>query len=372
MSVNNVITVAVLGTGRQGRAHARALLEVARDGLRAGDRTYGVKLLLYGRDGAKVKKLAGELGITATTTNLNEAVTSPEVDVVDNCLINSLHYEPLRLAIEHGKHCIAEKPLTGDLSTARSLLAHAAEAGVHHTIIQNMRFQPGPAAVKRMLDEQRLGRVFHARATFGYLVPETVTNRPAWFYQKEHALGGIVSDMMAHFFDLFRWMIGPIESVFCQTGTYLPQRRDALGRQFPVEVEDTAVLALRFANGAMADIFLSWVRRKHEPVPSFEIDGEAGSVIFSADSLQCQMGSDTLHSFSPIRQEEGNPLAGWSSIPLSPANAFRQQLEGFLSAIVTGEPLKPDWYDAVETERLIALAYRSSQEGRTVLTSEAT
>ena len=66
-----------------------------------------------------------------------------------------------------------------------------------------------------------------AALLFGYMVPQTVLNRPTWFYKKEEAGGGIVEDMMAHFFDLLRHLVGPIEVVSATGGIAWPQRREA-------------------------------------------------------------------------------------------------------------------------------------------------
>jgi len=134
---SDTLTVAVLGTGRQGRAHALPLLELAREGLAVGGRRFGIDVLLCGRDPRKVAALAGELGIERTSSDWRHAVTAPEV---------------------------GEKPLTGDPRLSEDLLRAAERAGVRHTIIQNMRYLPRPAAAKCLLDESRLGRIFHLRA----------------------------------------------------------------------------------------------------------------------------------------------------------------------------------------------------------------
>ena len=69
-----------------------------------------------------------------------------------------------------------------------------------------------------MLEGGLVGRIFSANVLFGYMVPQTVLNRPTWFYKKEEAGGGIVEDMMAHFFDLLRTLVGPIEAVYAAAG----------------------------------------------------------------------------------------------------------------------------------------------------------
>src|SRR6185437_10011047 len=218
------ITVGVLGTGRMARLHLHALNSIRREGLTVGGTRWPLSLAVYGRDSAKVQELAREFDTSIATSDINELVDRPDVAVVDNCLVNSLHYEPLLRAVRNGKHCFTDKPLTAELPDAEKLLQAAREAGIHHGIVQNMRFQAGTARAKEMIDRGDLGRLFHVRVVFGYFVPRQVTNRPAWFYQKEQAGGGIVHDMMAHFFDLLRYMIGPIERVYGEIATGFPER----------------------------------------------------------------------------------------------------------------------------------------------------
>src|SRR5205807_2389357 len=95
---------------------------------------------------------------------------------------------------------------------------------------------------------------------FGYMVPQTVVNRPTWFYKKEEAGGGIIEDMMAHFFDLLRYLVGPIDAVYAATGIAWETRREPDGTPFTVEVEDLASVSIRFGNGVIGNCFASWVR----------------------------------------------------------------------------------------------------------------
>src|SRR5262249_20736131 len=161
------------------------------------------------------------------------------------------HFEPLMRAIQAGKHVFAEKPLTIELDEAIQLLGAARAAGVQHGVIQNMRFNAGPRRARQLLRDGLVGRVFGANVLFGYMVPQTVLNRPTWFYKKEEAGGGIVEDMMAHFFDLLRTLIGPIQGVYAALGIAWVERHEPDGKPFSVEVEDLASVTIRFANGAV-------------------------------------------------------------------------------------------------------------------------
>jgi predicted dehydrogenase len=301
---------------------------------------------------------------------LNEFLDAPDVDVVDNCLVNALHRGPLLRAIGNGKHVYSEKPLTVRLDEAVELLDAAREAGVHHGVVQNMRFNPGPRMAKRLLDQGVVGRIFSARIVFGYMVPQTVVNRPTWFYKKELAGGGVVEDMMAHFFDLLRHLAGPIETVYAKTGIAWPERREPDGTPFPVEVEDLASVVVGFRNGAVADCFASWVRRKHEEVPFFEIDGEAGSLNFSFNQMRVQTQAETPLFRFDARKVQPDTSADWRTVPLDLRDPFGLQLEEFLAGIVTGRSTKPDWEDALTNLRLIRAAYRSVAMGREVHYSE--
>jgi predicted dehydrogenase len=364
LSAQTGITVGILGTGRMARLHAIALKHLREEGgITVNGETWPVDIALYGRDPVKVAALAQEIGIRRTSTDLNAFIDDPDIHVIDNCLINSLHYEPLLRAVRNGKHAFTDKPLTIHLHEAEHLLEEARKAGVHHGIIQNMRFAAGPARAREILQSGELGQVFHVRLVFGYFVPQRVTNRPAWFYQKEAAGGGIVHDMMAHFFDLLRYMIGPIQSIYCATEIFFPEREDAEGHRFKVEVEDSAAVILRFTNGALGDIFASWVRHKHEEIPFIEIDCEKGGLLCTFTKLHVQrVEEDGLFRYDPTQVQEGYG-EGWTPIELAYRDPIYVQLKEFLTGIATGKPVRPDWEDAVINQRLIEAAYESAEKG---------
>jgi predicted dehydrogenase len=359
------LTVAVLGPGRLGETHVAALARL-RDGGMA------VEPALYGRNDDKVRELAHRYDINRTSTDLHELIDAPDVQVIDNCLVNAVHFDPLMRAIERGKHVFAEKPLTIELSEAERLLRAAKAAGVQHGVIQNMRFSPGARKARELIGQGVLGRIFSTNVLFGYMVPQTVLNRPTWFYKKEEAGGGVVEDMMAHFFDLLRTLIGPIEGVYAATGQAWTTRREPDGTPFPVEVEDLASVSIRFAGGTVGSCFASWVRRKHEEVPSFQVDGEQGSLYFTFNKLFSQGQSQTPLFRYDARQVQNDSLADWRNVELELRDPFEVQLELFLQGVQAGHAKlgSPTWEDAVTNQRLIQAAYRSVAERREVLLAE--
>jgi predicted dehydrogenase len=366
------LTVAVLGTGRMASIHLAALAELRDRGLSVDGRTVHVEPAVYGRDPAKVRAAAEQYGIRRTSTRLEELIDAPDVDVVDNCLVNAEHFGPLMRAIDREKQVFTEKPLTIELHEAERLLQAARSTGVQHGVIQNMRFNPGPRKAKELLQQGVVGRIFSADVLFGYMVPQTVLNRPTWFYKKEEAGGGVVEDMMAHFFDLLRYLVGPIEAVSATGGIAWAQRREPDGTPFPVQVEDLASVIIRFENGAVGNCFASWVRRKHEEVPEFQIDGEDGSLFFSINRLWSQSQAQTPLFRYDARALQTDSVADWQSVDTELRDPFGLQLEQFLGGIVRGQPTAPDWSDAVINQRLIKAAYRSMAERREVQLAEIT
>lgn len=363
------LTVAVLGTGRQGNAHLAALARLRDEGVQADGHTVRVEPVLYGRDPKKVAELAERYGVHRTSADLEEILDAPDVAVIDNCLVNSMHYTPLMRAIEQGKHVLSEKPLTTNLADGERLLAAARAACVHHGIIQHMRFTPGPVRAKELIEAGQLGRIFSANALFGYMVPQTITNRPTWFYKRELAGGGIVEDVMTHLFDLLRFLIGPITSVYAATGIAWKERREPTGAIFPVTVEDIASVVIKFANGATGHCFTSWARRRHEEVPQFQIDGEDASLLFGFNQLMVQRQEEN-RSVQPSANLAQTDPEGWQVVELQSQDPFLAQIRRFLTGIAEGHPSKPDWEDGVTNLRLVTATYRSAAEGREVPLSE--
>jgi predicted dehydrogenase len=368
----DALVVAVLGPGRLGETHLAALARLRERGLVVDGRHVVIVPALYGRNAERTRAVADRYGVQRISTELDELIDAPDVAVVDNCLSNHLHFEPLMRAISNGKHVFSEKPLTIELDEAVQLLQAAQAAGVQHGVIQNMRFNAGPRRARGLIEQGLLGRVFSANVLFGYMVPRTVLNRPTWFYKKDEAGGGIVEDMMAHFFDLLRTLIGPIESVYALPGIAWQERREPDGTPFNVDVEDLSSVSIRFANGAVGNCLASWVRRKHEEVPTFQIDGEDGSVYFTLNRVWSQTQAETPLFRYDARAVQTDTIDDWRSVEVEPRDPFELQLQLFLEGVAAGRPTPglPTWVDAVTNQRLIQAAYRSVAERRAVAPEE--
>jgi predicted dehydrogenase len=112
------------------------------------------------------------------------------------------------------------------------------------------------------------------------------------------------------------------------------------------------------------------VRRKHEEVPEFQVDGEDGSLLFSFNTLRAQTQAETPLFTFDARQVQTESVEDWRRVDLELRDPFGLQLDQFLGGIVRGQPTTPDWSDAVTKQRLIKAAYRSMAERREVQLAE--
>ncbi len=357
------VTFLVLGTGRMANRHAGALNRIRAEPEVEDGAPIPIILGIYGRNLDRLKEMSASYEADFMSDHLEGSIGRFDVDIVDNCLVNRLHHKPLMQAIADGKHVFTDKPLGATLPESEELAAAAVKAGVRHGIIQNMRFQGGPQAAKQLLESGELGRIFHARIIFGYNVPALVTNRPSWFFKRAESAGGVVHDMMAHFYDLLGWLIGPISSTHCLTFDGIAHRHDPQHGPFTSDVEESCAVNLRFANGAIGQVFSSWVRRRHEDIPTIEIDCANGGLLVTANRCWVQHGDGPLFHYDPAA-EQGNPLDGWEEVPTMMADPFEVQLRAFVRSVVSGGDYSPDWCDAVRTHRWVEAAYESARSGR--------
>jgi len=247
----------VVGGGSIGSRHLRNLKEL------------GVERLgLVETDAARCRAIAAEFAAEGFSTLRDGLDWSPDFAVV--ATPTHLHLEQATQVADAGFPLFVEKPLahTGE---GLSEFAELVERKKLISLVGcNMRFHPGPAKVKRLLEEKRLGKTLFARIHTGSYLPEW---RPDTDYRRNYAArvetgGGCIMDCI-HEIDLARWYLGEMKSVFCCAG-----HLSAL----EIETEDVAVLVCRHASGAISEIHLDYVQRTYER--GCQIVGESGSIFW--------------------------------------------------------------------------------------------
>jgi predicted dehydrogenase len=231
-----MIRAAVVGLGRWGRSLVNAV----------HGKTDAIRFTrAYSRTRASAEPFCRERGIPLADS-YEAILADPSIDAVVLATPHSAHAAQIVAAAGAGKHVHAEKPLTLDLPSARTVVAAAKTAGIVLAVGFNRRFHPSVVAVRRRLADGRLGSVMamvaqHTTSTGQFIAHDN------WRAQPDEAPGGAITAVGVHSIDHMIEFGGPIRDVLCSTGRYIPGSPS----------DDTSCIMLRFVNGATGLLFCS-------------------------------------------------------------------------------------------------------------------
>ena len=375
------IQMALIGQEFMGRAHSNAMRQV---GPFCDAPRTPVLRMVAARDAAKLEGFAARFGWERTTTDWRDIVADPEVEVVDVATPNFLHRDPAVAALEAGKHVLCEKPLAGTLDDARAMRDAAAAASGQAYVWHNYRRCPAVATAWKLIQEGRLGRIFHVRATYlqDWGGPDTPMS---WRFDKEQAGSGSHGDLNAHLIDLARFLTGDeiVEIHGATSRRWIEERVDAgTGEKRATSVDDALLFTAGFASGAVASFEASRLAYPHQNANTIEINGEKGSVRFDFEDMNLLHFADA---------SDGPRDGGWRRIMCTHAGShpyaehwwpdahligyehtFTNLLLDALRAIDGGEPAVPltTFADAWETQRVLEASLRAVEERRAVSLAE--
>ena len=266
------VNVALIGYAFMGRAHSNAYRQVTR--------FFSPQLrprlkVLCGRTPSKVAAAARQLGWEQTSTDWEEIVRRPDIDIVDVGAPGDSHAEIAIAAARAGKVVFCEKPLANTVKEAERMLAAVERAGVLHMICHNYRRAPAVMLAKELISRGDLGEIRHYRGTY---LQDWITDPKfplVWRLDRRQAGSGALGDIAAHSIDLARFLVGEIVSVAGHLETFirkrpLPGNPRKTGR---VTVDDAATSLVRFKSGAMGTIEATRMALGRKNHNRFEING---------------------------------------------------------------------------------------------------
>ena len=249
---------------------------------------------ICGRNEQAVKEQAERFGYEYATTDWKKLLEDPEIEVFDNNGPNNMHKEPCIAALEAGKHTIVEKPLALDVEEAKDMLQaskEAGEKGVKSMVSFSNRFSPAVLLARRLIQEGKLGQIYHYRAAFlqDWLIDP---NFPlVWRLKKEISGSGVLGDLNAHSIDMARFLTGlEITEVCGVTETFIKERPVPLeasglsgkggAEKGAVTVDDASLGMFRFNNGALGSIEATRFATGRKSLWQIEVYGSRGAVQF--------------------------------------------------------------------------------------------
>ena len=203
----------------------------------------------------------------ASYKRYEDLLANDKVDCVILCTPSGLHSKQTIMAAKVGKNVVTEKPMATRWEDGKAMVTACDDAGVRLFVVKQNRRNATLQALKGAIDKNRFGRIFMVNINVFWTRPQEYYDSAAWRGTWEFD-GGAMMNQASHYVDLIDWLIGPVESVHAYTGT--------LARN--IEVEDTAVMNIRWRNGALGSMNVTMLSHGQNYEGSITILGENGTV----------------------------------------------------------------------------------------------
>jgi predicted dehydrogenase len=323
------------------------------------------------------REFAETWGIPTAYDTAEAMIDAEPLDAVIVATPNRFHYPIAHAALERGLHVLCEKPVGMNAAEARRLADLAAARGVTTMVPFTYRHMPGMRYLKELVDEGFIGQPYHCNLRYfsGY----GRDGEYAWRFDPELAGAAIAGDLGSHLAYLARWYFGEVESVTAEFGWSVPREARPDGSDYE-RGEDSAVILLRFENGATGSLHVSSVA--HEPsaldqLHAVELHGSAGTLHHVNDWGRIQTVSGARAEETAIR-DLPIPERCWGGAPRDDVHetykhVFREQetqARAFVSAVAAGRRVEPDLADGLAVQRIVEAAVLSAREGRRVTIAE--
>jgi len=297
------------------------------------------------------KKFAERFGIKHWYTNYEEMMKKADIDAVNVCVPNYLHAPVTISASEHGKHVLCTKPLAVSMKQAEEMLRASKRSGVILMYGENWLFTPAAERVKKIIEEGALGRILAIEAR-----EQHSGSHSPYATKKEFCGGGVLIHMAVHPIGFAMHIMNrPVRRVYAELGNLLHD----------IEVEDYAVLLMRFEGGGSGVIHSNYIT-KGGMQDRIEIYGAEGMIFMNLTHLNpIVVYSDVGYSYVV---EKASTSRGWTSpvIDEKVQYGFVNMLQHFVNCIIEErEPLSTGKFGK-EVLKVVFAGYESHKKGKAI------
>jgi predicted dehydrogenase len=366
------LNIGLIGYGFMGRAHSNAYRRVNN----FFDVEYEPVLkAACARNQESLKPFADQWGYESMESDWRKLIERDDIDAIDICTPNNLHHDIAVAAAEAGKMILCEKPLAMDGAEGEKMCQAVEKAGVRNTVWYNYRRVPAVTLAKQLIDEGRLGRIFHYRANFlqDWTIADDVPQggEGTWRLDKAVAGSGVTGDLLAHCIDTAIWLNGSMVDVTAMTETFVKEREHALtGKVEPVGIDDACAFMGHFDNGSLALFESTRYARGHKALYTLEINGEHASIRWDLHDL---------HRLEYFDHGDDELVRGWRSIHVTDGempymdkwwvpglqigyeHTFVHHVADFLENISNGKDTSPNFREALETQYICDAVLKSAE-----------
>lgn len=375
MSSKKPLNIGLVGYGFMGRTHSNAYKRV-NDFFEVEYRP--VLKAVCGRDAANAQAFADKWCYESYETDWRRLIQRKDIDAIDICTPNNTHAEIAIAAAKAGKMVLCEKPLSMNTAEGQQMVDAVEAAGVPNTVWYNYRRVPAVTLAKQLIDEGRLGKIFHYRANFlqdwtiSADLPQGGTG--LWRLDVAAAGSGVTGDLLAHCIDTALWLNGDISNVCAMTETFIKERKHTLtGQVEKVGIDDACAFLCRFGNGSLGLFESTRYARGHKALYTLEINGEKASIKWDLHDL---------HRLQYFDHADDSLVRGWRSVHVTDGDmpymkawwvpglqigyehTFVHQVADFLADLASGKPTSPTFREALATQAVCDAVLDSAEVGK--------
>ncbi|MEO1835732.1 MAG: Gfo/Idh/MocA family oxidoreductase [Akkermansiaceae bacterium] len=335
----------IIGAGMIGQFHGKAIEAMAEGELHS----------VFDLRAEAATKLAEQFG-AKPYSDLHEFLADGELQIVTVGTPSGAHLDPAIAALQAGKHVVCEKPL--EVTPERiDMMLNTAEANkVTLAAVLNRRFHPAMEAFKAAVDGGRFGQLTSASAYVKWYRDQAYYDSAAWRGTWKLDGGGALMNQSIHTIDALLYLAGPVTSV---------QANTACLTHTDIEVEDSAVAIVEFANGARGVIEGStsnWSREGHPA--RVQLCGAKGSVFLADESFETwnfmdEESSDAEVLSTMMKGSEGG--LGANDPTAINFDGHQKNFEEVVTAIAEGRETSVNALEARKAVALICAIYESAQ-----------
>jgi predicted dehydrogenase len=380
------LRVAIIGYRFMGKAHSNAWLQASRF---FDIESQPVLKVACGREKEPLRKFAERWGWEQIETDWRKVIEREDIDVVDVSLPQHLHCDVATAAAKAGKHIFCEKPMALTVAEAQEMLSAAQQAGIKHYLNHNYRRCPAVRLARRLIEEGKIGRIFHWRGAYqqDWIVDPDFPL--TWHLQKETAGSGPHGDLNSHSVDLAHYLVSDIATVACLTASFVHSRPlpskgagtfdaggSASSKEFgEVTVEDASLMNVEFTNGAVGSFEATRFASGRKNRNTFEIYGSNGGLAFDLERMNelqyhSRVEPDYVQGFRTILVTDPSHsyIGNWwpPGHMIGYEHSFVHAVVDFINAIDKDLPIEPNFADGLKCLKVLEAGLQSAASGKRV------
>jgi UDP-N-acetyl-2-amino-2-deoxyglucuronate dehydrogenase len=334
-----VLNFALIGCGRIGLRHAEHINNV------------GKLIAVCDIDNNKADEIGDKYKATIYNDLRKLLANEPSVDVVSICTPNGLHAEQTIMSLRTGFHVLCEKPMSISVPDCGQMIQEAEKANKRLFVIKQNRFNPPVAELKKLIDNNQLGKIFSVQLNCFWNRNPQYYNTSDWKGTKKLD-GGTLYTQFSHFVDLLYYLVGDVKEVAAFT--------DNFNHVDEIEFEDTGVIALKFYNGALGTINYTVNSFAKNMEGSITIFAENGTIKVGGQYLN-ELEYQSISNFKIENLPEGNPPNQYGQYVGSMSN-HDKVYENIVDVLNNGGVISTNSFEGLKTVEIIDKIYNAANK----------